>query len=199
MIILRNKTYSTTSQVSAPKYNPTGEETTENKGRDNSRSKLAGEVLGTAAIGTVGTLGAAGLAEKATKGVVSRVAGKKAKKEYRDFLKSQDYRRLKALEQIDAQKALEQAPYKKTLLGRIMGRSKIKDAEYVAEGKKSRLEGRLKRENLAKREDLIMKRNAKVSRAGRTAKRAAIVGGSLLMAKAITDKIKKGRKENDKG
>lgn len=190
MIILRNKQY-TDNQPQAPKYNFGEEEkkSNEKSPSKNEKAKKAGEILGTAAIGAGGTLAAGELLKKGAEGAVGKIAGKKAKSEYKEYLKGQDYRRLKGLEQIEAQRKLERAPYEGGWFKKIWNRSKLKDADYIAEGKRSRLEGKLKGEDLAKKRDLIAKRNVKISKAGKIGKRAGLIAGTALTAGAIAKKL----------
>lgn len=186
MIILRNKQY-TDHQPQAPKYNFGEPEQQQNKGND--KAKKAGEIIGTAAIGTAGTIGGAELISRGAKKLTSIKAGKEARSEYKEYLKGQDYRRLKGLEQIEAQRKLERAPYKGGWFKKIWNRSKLKDADYIAEGKRSRLEEKLRGEDLAKKKDLIAKRNVKISKAGKIGKRAGLIAGTALTAGAIAKKL----------
>lgn len=183
MIIKRNKLYTEPSS-------------SEEK---NEKAKEAGEVLGTAAIGAAGTIGGSKLLEKGAEKVASIRAGKKAKSEYREYMKGQDYRRLKGLEQIEAKRNLERAPYEGNWFKKVWNRSKLKDADYVAEGERSRLESKLRAEDLAKKKELIAKREAKIAKSGKLGKRAGLViGGALTIggiAKKLIDKNKKGNEE----
>ena len=185
MIILRNKSFSSPTPT-APKYNPDQQEEKKNK---NPRAKLTGEVLGTATIGSLGALGVAGLGEKAAKGVVGAKAGKEAKAEYKKFLKGEDYRRLKGLEQIEAKRALEKAPYEKNWWTKLTHRFERKSADYVAEGRKDRLAGELKKARVAKKTELIGTRNAKVAKAGRIGKKAGLIGGLALTSGLVAKKV----------
>ena len=194
MIILRNKIFSSSSPQ-APVYNPDADVKKEDK---NSNARLAGEVIGTSLIGAGGALAASDLAKKSAEKVVGIREGKKAKAAYRDYLKTGDYRRLKGLEQIEAQKNLEQAPYKKNWLKKILNRSKIKDAEYVAEGRKSRLMGKINAENLAKKKELIAARDAKIAKAGKLGKKVGLLGGLAVGTGLVAKKIYDNRKRNEK-
>ena len=184
MIIKREKLY--TEQPSPDK-------------EKNAKAKKAGEVLGTAAIGAAGTIGGSKLLGEGAKKVASIRAGKKAKSEYREYMKGQDYRRLKGLEQIEAKRNLERAPYEGNWFKKVWNRSKLKDADYVAEGERSRLESKLKAEDLVKKKELIAKREAKIARAGKIGKRVGLaIGGALTIggiAKKLIDKNKKGNEE----
>ena len=184
IMILKRKLY---TDNKAPKYNFGEPEQQQSKGND--KAKKAGEIIGTAAIGTAGTIGGAELISRGAKKLTSIKAGKKARSEYKEYLKGQDYRRLKGLEQIEAQRKLERAPYEGGWFKKIWNRSKLKDADYIAEGKRSRLEGKLKGENLAKKRDLIAKRNVKISKAGKIGKRAGLIAGTALTAGAIAKKL----------
>lgn len=190
-MILKRKLYTD----KAPAYDfGQGEEEKSSKNKD---AKLAGEIIGTGLVGAAGTIGGAELLSKGAKEVASRKLGKKARQEYREYLRGQDYRRLKGLEQIEAQKNLEQAPYKGNWLKKLWNKSKLKDAEYVAEGKRSRLESKLRAEDLAKKKSIISKRNAKIAKVGKIGKRAGLIAGGAITAGAIAGKII-GRNKEEK-
>lgn len=190
-MILKRKLYTD----KAPAYNfGQGEEEKSSKNKD---AKLAGEIIGTGLVGAAGTIGGAELLSKGAKEAASRKLGKKARQEYREYLRGQDYRRLKGLEQIEAQKNLEQAPYKGNWLKKLWNKSKLEDAEYVAEGKRSRLESKLRAEDLAKKKSIISKRNAKIAKVGKIGKRAGLIAGGAITAGAIAGKII-GRNKEEK-
>lgn len=198
MIILRNKQY-TDHQPQAPKYN-FGEEENKNNEKSpskNEKAKKAGEILGTAAIGAGGTIAAGELLKKGAEGAVGKIAGKKARSEYREYLKGQDYRRLKGLEQIEAKRKLERAPYEGGWFKRLKNRFELKSADYVAEGRRSRLGDKLRAENLAKKKDLIAKRNAKIVKAGKLGKRVGLIGGTALTAGLVAGKLLKNNKKEE--
>lgn len=194
MIILRNKQY-TDNQPQAPKYNFGEEEkkSNEKSPSKDEKAKKAGEILGTAAIGAGGTLAAGELLKKGAEGAVGKIAGKKARSEYREYLKGQDYRRLKGLEQIEAKRKLERAPYEGGWFKK--NRFELKSADYVAEGRRSRLEDKLKAENLAKKKDLIAKRDAKIAKAGKFGKKVGLIGGTAFTAGLVAGKILNSRKK----
>ena len=195
MIILRNKSFS--SQPTAPKYNPDQQGNDGEKKNKNPRAKLTGEVLGTATIGSLGALGAGGIGEKAAKGIIGAKAGKEAKAEYKKFLRSEDYRRLKNLEQIEAKRALEKAPYEKNWWTKLTHRFERKSADYVAEGRKDRLAGELKRARLAKKAELIGARDAKIAKTGKLGKKAGLIGGLALTSGLVAKKVYDYKKGNN--
>lgn len=198
MIILRNKQY-TDPQPQAPKYNFGEEEkkSNEKSSSKNEKAKKAGEILGTAAIGAGGTIAAGELLKKGVEGAVGKIAGKKARSEYREYLKGQDYRRLKGLEQIEAKRKLERAPYEGGWFKKLKNRFELKSADYVAVGRRSRLGDKLRAENLAKKKDLIAKRNAKIAKAGKLGKRVGLIGGTALTAGLIAGKLLKNNKKEE--
>lgn len=187
MIILRNKIYS--SSPTAPRYNPDQDGGDKEKKNKNTSAKLTGEVLGTATIGSLGALGAGGIGKKVAKGVVSAKAGKEAKAEYKKFLKGEDYRRLRSLEQIEAKRALEKAPYEKNWWTKFTHRFERKSADYVAEGRRDRLAGELKKARLSKKAELAGIRDAKIAKAGRIGKKAGLVGGLALTSGLVAKKV----------
>lgn len=195
MIILRNKQY-TDPQPQAPKYNFGEEEkkSNEKSSSKNEKAKKAGEILGTAAIGAGGTIAAGELLKKGAERAIRKIAGKKARSEYREYLKGQDYRRLKGLEQIEAKRKLERAPYEG---GWFKNRFELKSADYVAEGRRSRLEDKLRAENLAKKKDLISKRDVKIAKAGKLGKRVGLIGGTAFTAGLIAGKLLKNNKKEE--
>lgn len=198
MIILRNKQY-TDHQPQAPKYNFGEEEkkSNEKSSSKNEKAKKAGEILGTAAISAGGTIAAGELLKKGAEGAVGKIAGKKARSEYREYLKGQDYRRLKGLEQIEAKRKLERAPYEGGWFKRLKNRFELKSADYVAEGRRSRLEDKLRAENLAKKKDLISKRDVKIAKAGKLGKRVGLIGGTAFTAGLIAGKLLKNNKKEE--